>query len=331
MAYVSWSGNGSGRARSFIERAVMRLLAAAVALGAVGVLVVPFATARSRADPSTDLLARVQARGTLVLSTDPAYPPQSYAVKGARRLAGTRCAVNQLTGNQVAGYDADTAKLVAKALAVEPCFVTPTWSELISGHWSDRWDIAFGSIGITYERMKRLFYTQPYSAEAERFFVGKSSSLRTVEQLNGKRLGGCGGCFAQYYIQRTLRLPGEQVRYHVTGATFVGYDVERNGLAAVARGTLDGFLCGVAVGAKAIKEGVAVRAVGSDQYAAYLSGAVDRFSGLSVASFVDRVNTIVRQLQATGTLRRLSLHYFGVDFATKAKGFDTSSLKQDIH
>jgi polar amino acid transport system substrate-binding protein len=309
-----------------------RLVLLFVTVAAGGLLfVAPRAAARPAADPATDLLSRVQARGTLVLSTDPAYPPQSYAVKGAKRLAATRCAVNQLTANQVAGYDADTAKLVAKALAVEPCFVTPTWSELISGHWSGRWDIAFGSIGITYERMRRLFYTQPYSAEAERFFVRKRSPVTRVEQLSGKRLGGCGGCFAQYYIQRTLRLPGEPVRYHVASARFVGYDVESNGLVAVAGGKLDGFLCGVAVGAKAINGGLALRAVGGDQYVAYISGAVDRFSGLSVGSFVSRVNAVVRRLQTGGTLRRLSLHYFGVDFATKARSFDVSRLNQGIH
>jgi polar amino acid transport system substrate-binding protein len=298
---------------------------------AATLVVAPFAGARPVADPGTDLLARVLARGTIVLSTDPAYPPQSYAIKGAVRLAHTKCAANQLTSDQIAGYDADTAKLVAKALGVEPCFVTPTWTELISGHWGGRWDIAFGSIGITYERMTRLYYTQPYSAEAERFFVRRDSPVTKVEQLSGKRLGGCGGCFAQYYIQRTLRLPGEPMAFHVDRATFVGYDVEANGLADVARGKLDAFLCGVAVGGKAIKQGLALRAVGGDQYIAYLSGAVDRFSGLTVAPFVARVNTIVRTLQASGTLRRLSLQYFHVDFATKARSFDVSRLKQDVH
>ena len=100
------------------------------------------------------------------------------------RLAHTKCAANQLTGNQMAGYDADTSKLVAQGLGVEPCFVTPTWSEQISGHWGDRWDIAFASMGITRERMTRLYFTQPYSAEAERFFVRKSSSVKSVQQLS---------------------------------------------------------------------------------------------------------------------------------------------------
>ena len=57
-----------------------------------------------------------------------------------------------MTANQMAGYDADTGKLVAKRLGVEPCFVTPTWSEIISGHWNDRWDIAYGSGAINSDR-----------------------------------------------------------------------------------------------------------------------------------------------------------------------------------
>src|SRR5262249_1716942 len=76
----------------------------------------PSAVQGSAADPSTDKLAQVRARGTLIMATDPAYPPQSYRVEGAKRLAHTRCAANQLTGNQMAGYDADTSKLVAKGL-----------------------------------------------------------------------------------------------------------------------------------------------------------------------------------------------------------------------
>jgi ABC-type amino acid transport substrate-binding protein len=290
----------------------------------------PARAAHVAGDPSTDKLAQILARGTLILSTDPAYPPQSYRVKGVVRLAHTKCAANQLTGNQMAGYDVDTSKLVAQGLGVEPCFVTPTWSEQISGHWGDRWDIAFASMGITRERMTRLYFTQPYSAEAERFFVRKSSSVKSVQQLSGKRLGGCTGCFAQNYIQRNLDLPGEQVRFLVDRATFVGYDVERNGLADVARGKLDAFLCGVAVGGKAIAEGLALKPVGSDQYVAYLSGAVDRSSGLSAAAFIARVNTIVRRLQAQGVLRRASLKYFHTDFASMADHFDVSRLQQRI-
>ena len=97
-------------------------------------------------DPTTDHLAQILGRKTIILATDPAYPPFSFRVKGADRLAKTRCAANQFTGNQIAGYDADTSKLVARALGVEPCFLAPTWTEMVGGHWGDRWDLAIASI-----------------------------------------------------------------------------------------------------------------------------------------------------------------------------------------
>ena len=315
------------RSRGARRTAVVALL---LAMGATLTVQAGAGTASAIGDPSTDKLAQVLSRGTLVLSTDPAYAPQSYRVKGAKRLPQTKCAENQLTGNQMAGYDADTSKLVAQGLGVEPCFVTPTWSEQISGHWNDRWDIAFVSMGITRARMRVLYFTQPYSAEAERFFVRKDSPVKTVPQLSGKRLGGCTGCFAQNYIQRNLDLPGQKVTFLVEHATFAGYGVEHTGLVDVAHGKLDAFLCGVAVGAKAIGEGLPLKAIGSDQYVAYLSGAIDRTSGLSAAAFAGRVNAIVRRLQSQGTLRRLSLKYFHTNFAGRAEGFDVAALRQNI-
>jgi ABC-type amino acid transport substrate-binding protein len=287
-------------------------------------------SAAAAGDPATDKLAQVIARGTLILATDPAYPPFSSLVKSARRPANTKCAANQFTGNQIVGYDADVSKLVAKSLGVEPCFVAPKWVEMIGGHWGDRWDVAFASIGITRDRMSNLYYGQPYSAQAERFFVRKSSSYTKVGQLSGKRLGGCGGCAAQFYIERTLDMPGQKIAFRVDHAKFVGYDVENNGLTAVANGKLDAFLCGVAVGAKAIAAGLPLRAVGGDQYVGNLSGAVDRSSDYSQAAFAAKTNDTVRRLQADGTLRRLSLHYFHVDFATRARSFRLVGLGQKI-
>jgi polar amino acid transport system substrate-binding protein len=103
------------------------------------------AAAAQTADPATDKLAQIQARGTLILFTDPACPPQSFKVKAATRPASQKCAANELTAAEMTGYDADTGKLVAKALGVEPCFVTPSWTEVTAGNWGERWDLAYGS------------------------------------------------------------------------------------------------------------------------------------------------------------------------------------------
>ena len=108
----------------------------------------------------TDKLAVILDRGTILLSTDPAYPPQSFGVEGATRAEDTKCSAEQLTAPEVSGYDAEVGKLVAAELGVEPCFVTPTWTEITGGNWGDRWDITWGSGGDNEDRMTRLWMTQ---------------------------------------------------------------------------------------------------------------------------------------------------------------------------
>ena len=78
-------------------RSVIVGLVAASLLAACGGATAAKPSASPSGDPTKDKLAQVLARGTLVLYTDPAYPPQSMAVKGATRLANTKCAPNQIT------------------------------------------------------------------------------------------------------------------------------------------------------------------------------------------------------------------------------------------
>jgi polar amino acid transport system substrate-binding protein len=289
------------------------------------------ASSSTAGDPSTDKLAQILARGTLILSTDPGYPPQSYLVKGAKRLAHTKCAANQMTANQMAGYDADTGKLVAKRLGVEACFVTPTWSEIISGHWSDRWDISYGSGAINSDRANRLYFTQPYYAAPQLFFVAKNSKYEKPSDLNGKTIGVCAGCTHELYLKRTLTIPGVKVVYKVNHPKIAIFDVENPGLAAVAAGRIDAFLCAAPEGDGSIHNGLKLRALKEPAFFMYPTGFVDRFSAFDVKSFIARVDQIVQGLHRDGSLRALSKKdFFGVDYATKAGEFQMSTIHQVV-
>ena len=279
---------------------------------------------------STDKLAQVLARGTLVLFTDPKYPPQSYTVKGAKRVAGTRCAPNQLTANEIKGYDADTGKLVAKNLGVEPCFVSPSWTEVTSGNWGDRWDLAYGSGAIALDRMDVLYMTQPYYSTPTNFFVPNSSTAKEPADLSGKKIGACAGCTMEAYLRGTLDLPGPKVETVVKNPRIITFDTEIPGLEATAAGKLAAFLCSEPVGSGAIKDGAALKMLSTPAYYSNKTGYVDKKSGLSVEPFVARVDQIVQGLHADGTLRRLSIAYFGKDYATKAGSFDLSTIDQTV-
>lgn len=281
-------------------------------------------------DPATDKLAQVLARGTLVLSTDLRYPPQSFAVKRAERAPGSACPANQLTAPEVGGYDADTGKLVAKALGVEPCFVAPSWTEITAGKWSDRWDIAFGSGAITADRMTRLWMTTPYRAEAQRFYVHENAPFSRPSDLDGKRIGVCASCSIEAYLKGDLELPGVELTGKVERPKIVVYDIDPPGLKDLGRGKLDAYACNENAGKQAIEDGLPIRALHERAFEEYLAGFVDKSSGLEVGPFVKRVNAIIRKLHANGALRRLSAKYFGRDFAAEAAEFDVGSLGQRV-
>ncbi len=290
------------------------------------------ATPRSSAsaDPSADKLAQIRARGTLVLPTDPAYPPSSFAVEGAVRSPNSKCQVNEKTRAELDGYDVAVGNLIADAIGVEPCYVVPTWTEMLAGHWADRWDIAFASIGVAQERMDALFFTKPYIGSPERLWVNRASTAQKMADLDGKRIGVCTACWADLYLQKRLVVPGMKIDYAVDDAKIVGYAVEAAGLQDVADGKLDAFLCADTVAQGLIDAGKPIRGIEPAAYIGIPAGAIDKASGRSVKSLYDFVNDALTKRFADGTLAHLSMQYFGHDYATAAAAIDPASFAQDV-
>ena len=239
------------------------------------------AASTTAADPTTDKLAQVLARGTLVGYHEADYPPQSMDIQGAKRLANTKCAETQLTANQVEGFDADATKLVAKGLGVEACFATPSWTEITAGNWGDRLDIAYGSGSINADRMERLYMTQPYYAVPNYYFVAKSSAARHAHDLDGKRIGSCASCSHEMYLNGDLEIPGVDITLNVKNPKVVTFETEPPGLKATAKGSLDAFLAAEPVGKAQIDAGVPLRQLPEVAFTYYPSGFVDKSSGLS--------------------------------------------------
>ena len=304
--------------------AIVALLAAACA-GPAG----SAAPASAALDPAKDKLAQVLARGTLVLFTDPDYAPQSFAVKGATRQAATKCESNQLTAPEISGYDAETGKLVAAALGVEPCFVTPPFNEVIAGGWGDRWDVAWGSGAITASRMKDLYVTQPYYSTPASYFVRADSPIKDASELAGKQIGACSGCTHELFLKGELELPGETLT-PPDSPQLVTFQSEPPGLQALADGKLDAFLCSTPVGQAEIDNGLPLRALPTPAFYTQKTGYVDRHLTLDPVAFLDRIDAVVADLHASGKLKALSEQFFGMDYATKAGAFDLASIGQQV-
>lgn len=121
----------------------------------------------AQADEAGDLLETIRDRGTIIVSTDPNYAPQSFL---------------EPDGSFV-GFDIDVATEIADRLGVDIEFETPDWDLITAGNWGERWDISVGSMTITTPRKEILSFTQPYYFTPAALAASERSGITGADQL----------------------------------------------------------------------------------------------------------------------------------------------------
>ncbi len=325
-----------------LDRLVFVLALAALVLAACGTPP-PAATEAPTAAPAPttvpptaaptavpDLLSTILARGTMVVSSDPAYPPQSALKANPVRTPGTKCTTDQKTLGELEGFDIDVSAAIAKALGVEVCFVTPDWTLITAGGWAGRWDISVGSMTITPERAKVLYFGQPYYTTPAALFVYKTNTTYAQPaDLGGKKIGVCGGCTYESFLNGSLDIPGETINFVIKNAVIKTYDTDTTALEDLSLGDgvrLDAVLTAQPTGQQAITNGKPLKQLGDPVFFEYLAPAFDRNSTLSPLSFIAKVSDIIAGLHKDGTLLQLSQKYYGMDLTTAAGAFDASQF-----
>ena len=298
------------------------------------VLIALVACAPATAVPTVenDKLAEILARGTLIIATDGDYAPQSRLIPDTLPAEGTKCSPVQYTADQMDGFDVVVAIEIARRLGVEPCFVTPPWSQLVAGNWGDNWDVHVGSVAITFDRMKSLYFSQPYYATPTVILVHKDNTrFMTPEDLSGKRIGVCVGCTFEAYLKGMLQLPGEPVTYRIQNAEIIGYENEDPAIEDLSAGDgaeLDAVITLLPIANQAVQSGNPVKMMKEPLWFAFASVTFDRFSVRDQARFMDAVSKIIQDLHADGSLRMWSMEYQGIDLTREAAQFDIASLHQ---
>jgi polar amino acid transport system substrate-binding protein len=259
-------------------------------------------------DGGDDLLASIEDKGVLTVSTDPAYPPQSE--------------LNEET-NQYEGFDIDVATEIAERLGVDVAWEAPAWETIISGGWNGRWDISVGSMTITPERAEVLHFTPPYYYTPAAYAVHESNtSITDPAALAGKKIGVCGGCTYDLYLQGKLNIAqdesgeAETVEPKVTDPEIKTYDTDSTAIQDLALGDgrrLDAVISALPTLQAAIDAGSPIKIVPPDLYYEPLSVAIDRNSELDPTSLVDRISEIVEEMHEDGTMVELSEKWYETD------------------
>jgi polar amino acid transport system substrate-binding protein len=258
-------------------------------------------------DASGDLLAEICETGTIRVSTDPAYPPQS--------------SLNEET-EEYEGFDIDVATEIANRLGVEVAWEAPAWDVITAGSWNGRWDMSVGSMTPTNDRQTVLDFTAPYYFTPAVVMVHEDNTSVTdlSTDLDGATIGVCSACTYDFFLQKTLEIEGFEFDFIIDDAVITGYDTDTTALQDLALG--DGTRLDAAITSLTVAQGYAaenpVKIVGDPVFFEPLAVAFDKSSELDGASLVAAVNQIVDEMHTDGTLTSFSEEWFdGVDLTTQ--------------
>jgi polar amino acid transport system substrate-binding protein len=268
---------------------------------------------------ANDLLGDIKSRGTIRISTDANYAPQSVLVKDQQRAANTKCGADELTANQLEGFDIDTAKEVAKRLGVEPCFVTPDWDAITAGNWSGRWDLSIGSMTITKDRQKVLNFSPAYYFTPAQVAVRKGSGIASLADLSGKAVCvGSGTTYETYLSGGDVGIPDTDIKSPApSGVKVVSLPTDSECAQAIQAGRteFDAFMTSGTVVDEAIAQGINVDKVGGPAYVENLAVAVDRQSPKETTSLLAAVSKAITDMHGDGTLSASSQKWYSADLS----------------
>lgn len=254
-----------------------------------------------------DLLSEIEERGTIRVSTDANYAPQSYLDE---------------SGNFV-GFDIDVATEIAERLGVEVEFVTPDWDVITAGNWGGQWDMSVGSMTVTTDRQQVLDFAEPaYYYTPAQFAAADGSSIDSLEDVNGQAV--CVGLSTTYETWLSgdiaaLGLPDSSFYAEPPAdVTIIPLQTDNDCFQSIQAGRdeFQVFLTSNTVVQAAIDGGVPVSRVGSPVFSENLAVAFDKSSELSNDTLVERVNEIIAEMHADGTLTELSMKWFSEDLTT---------------
>ena len=135
----------------------------------------PTASDQGSASKGSDAAVSLIRPGTLTVCTHLPYAPFQF---------------NDNSGKTI-GFDVDMMDLVAKKLGVEQAIVDTPFEGIKSGQdlSTGKCDVAAAGMTITDERKKAILFSLPYFDATQALLVKKDSTVATLADLKGKKLG----------------------------------------------------------------------------------------------------------------------------------------------
>ncbi|WFU12809.1 transporter substrate-binding domain-containing protein (plasmid) [Rhizobium sp. CB3090] len=221
--------------------------------------------------------------------------------------------------HELVGYDIDVAKGIAKYLGTGTTFVTPGWDIITGGKWQGRWDVAMGQMIPTKARAEVFDFPALYIWGPNVAVVHKDSKATKLSDLDGKVIGVASGTGAEAYANQKFQPAWENakpVEYPFKAGqikTYTSTNIAFDDLRLGDGVRIDGVLTDETIARDAIKAGYPLKVLepalfSSPAAIAILPGDKD---------FHDKVAAALKEMKADGTLSKLSMKWYGVDYTVE--------------
>lgn len=268
----------------------------------MGAVILPFFLCASPiSSPAGPVLDRVKERGILVVAMDPAWPPFSW-----RKSDGS-----------FDGFDVDIMTLVARKLGVVIRFETPEFPMVVTGNWQGKWD-ASPSVTPTKQRAENLDFPAVYAYSVDALGVHRdNTTIRIPTDASGKRIGVVKSTEYEKYLTREafdiLDMP--PINYRIDQPVIVTFDTSNETYEALAKGDgveLDGVVDSLSSLMSEISNGRPIKIIGLPLLYTPSGIAVEKGD----PEFSAAIREAVDGLREDGTLKTISLKWFGIDTTT---------------
>lgn len=155
-------------------------------------------------------------KGKLIMATNAEFPPYEYK-----------------EGDKIVGIDAEVAQLIADKLGLELEIADVQFDSVIPGVQSGKYDMGMAGMTVTDERKEKVNFSDSYATGIQVVIVKEDSDIKSIDDLEGKKIGAQQGTTGYIYASDTP----ENVGYGEENV--IGYDSGAVAVEALKSGKID--------------------------------------------------------------------------------------------